>query len=132
MPEASVQTLRVAEAAFQAFAQGLASGEWSPFLDQLSDDFTFWFPAGSFKGLNHGRDRAKAFFELASSLFPDGLALTVIQVTSNSKTVIFEVRSSGMMAGHPYENQAAIAFDVRDEKISAYREYLGVVFQLGQ
>ncbi|MBD2231383.1 nuclear transport factor 2 family protein [Phormidium tenue] len=132
MPEASVQTLRVAEVAFQAFTQGLASGEWSPFLDQLSDDFTFWFPAGSFKGLNHGKEKAKAFFELASSLFPEGLTLTILQVVSNSTTVVFEVRSSGLMAGHPYENQAAIAFDVRDNKICAYREYLGVVFQLGQ
>lgn len=132
MPEASVQTLHVAEVAFQAFSQGLASGEWSLFLDQLSDDFTFWFPAGPFKGLNHGQEKAKAFFELVSTHFPEGLTLVVLQKATSPTTVIFEVRSEGLMAGHPYQNQAAIAFDVRDNKICAYREYLGVVFQLGQ
>jgi ketosteroid isomerase-like protein len=44
---------------------------------------------------------------------------------------VFEVRSTGMMGSQPYENQAAIAFDIRDGQICAYREYLGVVFQLG-
>lgn len=132
MPEASSKTLQVAETAFQAFAQGLASGDWAAFLDQLSDDFTFWFPAGPFKGLNHGREKAKTFFELVSTVFPAGLTLTIQQITSNETTVVFEVRSHGSMMGQPYENQAAIAFDVKDGKICAYREYLGVVFQLGQ
>lgn len=132
MPEASSKTLQIAESAFQAFSHGLASGDWSPFLDQLSDDFTFWFPAGPFKGLNHGRERAKEFFNLVSVMFPGGLSLTVQQIASNSTTVVFEVRSQGSLLGHPYENQAAIAFEVRDDKICAYREYLGVVFQLGQ
>jgi ketosteroid isomerase-like protein len=65
-------------------------------------------------------------------MFPDGLTLTVQEITSNPTTVVFEVRSQGYMLGKPYENQAAIAFEVRGDKICAYREYLGVVFQLGQ
>lgn len=132
MSEASFETLQIAENAFQAFSRGLASGDWAAFLDQLSDDFTFWFPAGPFKGLNHGRERAKDFFEVVSGVFPEGLTLTVQQITSNPTTVVFEVRSTGIMVGHPYENQAAIAFDVKDGKICTYREYLGVIFQLGQ
>ncbi len=132
MPEASSHTLHIAERAFQAFCQGLASGDWSPFLDQLSDDFTFWFPAGPFKGWNHGRDRAQEFFKLATAVFPEGLTLTVQQITSSRTTVVFEVHSEGLMLGQPYENQAAIAFDVGDDKICGYREYLGVVFQLGR
>lgn len=132
MTEANSQTLQIAEIAFQAFSQGLANGDWSAFLDQLSDDFKFWFPAGPFKGWNHGRERAKEFFQLVSVMFPEGLTLTVQQVASNATTVIFEVRSQGSLRGHSYENQAAIAFEVKDDKICAYREYLGVVFQLGQ
>jgi len=132
MPEANAQTLKVAEEAFQAFAQGLATGEWSPFLDKLSDDFTFWFPAGPFKGWNQGQEKAQDFFALVHLMFPDGLTLTVQQVLSNATTVLFEVRSQGTMKGQPYENQAAIAFDIQDNKISSYREYLGVVFQLNQ
>jgi ketosteroid isomerase-like protein len=56
----------------------------------------------------------------------------VQQTTSNPTTVVFEVRSQGSMLGYPYENQGAIAFEVRDDKICGYREYLGVVFQLGK
>lgn len=132
MSEASPHTLTIAKIAFQDFSHGLSSGDWSLFLDHLSEDFTFWFPAGPFQGWNHGRDRAKDFFALVAVMFPDGLTLTVQQVTSNATTVIFEVRSQGVLSGQPYENQAAIAFDVKDDKIASYREYLGVVFKLGQ
>lgn len=131
MPEASSKTLEIAQVAFQAFTLGLASGEWSPFLEQLSDDFAFWFPVGPFAGWNYGRVRAQEFFALVSVLFPEGLTLSVQQITSNSTTVVFEVRSHGVLSGYPYQNQAAIAFDIRHDKICGYREYLGVVFQMG-
>lgn len=132
MTEANSETLQIAETAFQAFQGGLAGGDWSPFLAQLSDDFAFWFPAGPFKGWNQGRERAKEFFAMVAIVFPGGLTLTVQQITSNATTVVFEVKSQGSMLGHPYENQAAIAFEVKNGKICTYREYLGVVFQLGQ
>jgi ketosteroid isomerase-like protein len=132
MPEATPQTIQVAEDAFQAFAYGMAEGNWSLFLAKLTDDFTFWFPAGPFKGWNHGRERTQDFFAMVSALFPEGMTLTVQQVLSNSTTVIFEVRSQSTVKGQPYENQAAIAFDIRGDKVSAYREYLGVIFQFGQ
>lgn len=132
MPEASAKTLQIAEIAFQAFSHGLTNGEWTPFLEQLSDDFAFWFPAGPFKGWNYGRERAQEFFALVSQLFPAGLTLTIQQIGSNPTTVVFEVRSQSSLMGQPYQNQAAIAFEVKDDKICGYREYLGVVFQLGQ
>lgn len=131
MTSASPTTLRVAQAAFQDFSHGLATGDWSGFLACLSDDFTFWFPAGPFKGLNSGKDRAQAFFASVSKVFPEGLTLTTERIMSHENTVLFEVRSQGLMLGHPYENQAAISFDISGNKICAYREYLGVIFQLG-
>ncbi|MGC1306457.1 MAG: nuclear transport factor 2 family protein [Phormidesmis sp.] len=127
----SPETMKIAEAAFKDFSQGLASGEWSPFLDRLSEDLTFWFPAGPFKGLNTGKARAKEFFAMVSKVFPQGLSLTVERVMSQGNTVLFEVRSQGSMLGHPYENQAAISFDIKGEKVCGYREYLGVIFQIG-
>jgi len=130
MPEANPETLQIATDAFQAFANGLAGGDWSSFLNHLSDDFSFWFPAGSFKGWNHGRERASEFFAAVRQVYPDGLTVTIQQITSNATTVVFEVRSQGLMLGRPYENQAAIAFEVKNGKISTYREYLGVVFKL--
>ncbi|NEQ42663.1 MAG: nuclear transport factor 2 family protein [Leptolyngbya sp. SIOISBB] len=126
------EPLQVAQAAFQDYAAGLSTGEWQAFLDHLSDDFTFWFPAGPFKGMNQGKDKVAAFLSAVPKVFPGGLTLTVLQITSNETTVVFEVRSQGRMGTEPYENQAAIAFEVRGDKITSYREYLGVVFQLGQ
>lgn len=132
MPEASSETLQFAQCAFQDYATGLATGDWQPFLERLSEDFTFWFPAGPFKGNNVGKERIAAFFASIPKIFPGGLTLTVQQVTSNATTVVFEVQSEGTMGSEPYQNQAAIAFDIRDNQICSYREYLGVVFQLEQ
>lgn len=36
---------------FDHFTHGLATGEWQPFLDILTEDFTFWFPVGPYQGL---------------------------------------------------------------------------------
>ena len=128
---ASSETVKIAQVAFRDFAEGLASGEWSPFLARVSEDFTFWFPAGPFKGQNTGKERAQAFFAMVSKVFPEGLTLTINRVMSQENTVLFEVRSQGLMLGHPYENQAAISFDIKGEKVCGYREYLGVIFQIG-
>lgn len=130
MPEASPETLQCAQAAFNDFAQGLSTGQWQPFLDRLSDDFTFWFPAGPFQGTHVGKDKIAAFFASIPNIFPGGLNLTVQQITSNATTVVFEVQSEGTMGTEPYQNQAAIAFDIKDNQVCSYREYLGVVFQL--
>ncbi|MFG6095761.1 nuclear transport factor 2 family protein [Leptothoe sp. ISB3NOV94-8A] len=131
MTTASPKTLNVAEAAFQDFSQGLSTGDWSRFLAWLSDDFTFWFPAGPFKGLNSGKEKATDFFAMVSKVFPEGLTLTLERTFSSGNTVLFEVRSQGLMLGHPYENQAAISFDITGDKVCGYREYLGVIFQIG-
>ncbi|NER81009.1 MAG: nuclear transport factor 2 family protein [Leptolyngbya sp. SIO1D8] len=132
MAAADPETLQVAQDAFQDFSMGLTSGNWEPFLNRLSDDFTFWFPAGPFKGINIGKEKANAFFSSVSKIFPQGLTLTVLQITSNPTTVVFEVLSEGMMGDHPYQNQAAIALDIRDAEVCGYREYLGVIFQLAK
>ena len=124
--------LKVAQAAFEEFSQGLSSGNWDAFLERLSEDFTFWFPAGPFKGRNVGKARARAFFGSVSKVFPEGLSLTVERMMGDGNTVLFEVRSYGLMFGHPYENQAAISFDIQGEKVCDYREYLGAVFQIGE
>ncbi|EKU99962.1 ketosteroid isomerase-like protein [Leptolyngbya sp. PCC 7375] len=131
MTTASPEILNVAEAAFQDFSQGLSTGDWSRFLAWLSDDFTFWFPAGPFKGLNSGKEKATDFFAMVSKVFPEGLTLTLERTFSSGNTVLFEVRSQGLMLGHPYENQAAISFDIAGDKVCGYREYLGVIFQIG-
>ncbi|MBZ8180210.1 MAG: nuclear transport factor 2 family protein [Oscillatoria sp. PMC 1051.18] len=118
-------TLAVANRAFEQLKHGLATGEWDSFLDLLTDDFTLWFPAGRFHGLNQGKDKAREFFHYASESFREGLEVILDRVTSNETTVVFEVRSQGKLRGEAYKNRIAISLDVRGDKICAYREYFG-------
>ena len=123
--------INTAQTAFQAFSHGLATGEWDTFLGQLTEDFSFWFPVGPYQGTNVGKERAREFFNYVSEkAFPQGLSVTLQRMTSNESTVVFEIQSQGKLFDYPYRNQVAISFDVRDDKICGYREYLGVLFQL--
>lgn len=116
----------VAMRAFNYFCVGLASGEWAPFLEMLSDDFSFWFPRGKYKGLNVGKERAREFFSYVSSVFSEGLSVTLDRIVGSGSTYVFEFRDEGKLRGQPYANRVAIALDVRGDKICAYREYFGL------
>ncbi|MBI3949858.1 MAG: VOC family protein [Acidobacteria bacterium] len=118
--------LKTAQPAFEHFNHGLATGEWEPFLNMLTDDFTFWFPTGKYHGLNVGKAKAGEFFKSVSEAFNEGLFITeVLRVTSNERTVMFEFRDEGKMRGEPYKNRVAISLDVCGDKICGYREYFG-------
>lgn len=118
----------VAEEAFADFTNGLATGEWGPFLARLSDDFTFHFPLGKYQGLNEGKQTAAEFFAFVSSVYSDGLFIDDVSgVTAEGTRVIFEFSDHGLMFGKPYKNQVAISLDVCGEQICAYREYFGLV-----
>lgn len=133
MVKSNSETIATAQKAFAYFSHGLATGSWADFLDILSDDFTFSFPIEPFKGENVGREIAARFFHYVSDkVFTEGLSLTVERITSNETTVVFEVQSSGLMFGEPYQNQVAISFDIRGDRVCGYREYLAVIYQLNK
>ncbi len=125
MTQEAQHTLAIAHRAFQHFQQGLATGDWQPFLAEVTEDFSFWFPMGPYHGLNEGKERAAEFFHYVSTTFEQGLTLTLDRVTSNDTTVVFEFRDEGLMLGQAYKNRVAVSFDVRGDKICAYREYFG-------
>ena len=125
MAEINPDTLEVAHQAFEYFTHGLATGQWNQFMDILTEDFNFWFPVGKYHGLNVGKERAIEFFEYVTQTFSPGLSFTLDRVTSNETTVVFEFRDEGLMRGEPYKNRIAVSFDVRGDKICAYREYFG-------
>ena len=125
MAEIRQDTMEVANRAFGYFTHGLATGEWNQFVDMLTEDFTFWFPVGKYHGLNVGKERAIEFFQYVTETFSPGLSFTLDRVTSNETTVVFEFRDEGLMLGQPYKNRVAVSFDVRGDKICAYREYFG-------
>ena len=125
------ETLNTAQQAFEHFTQGLATGSWTSFLEMLTDDFTFSFPVEPFNGKNVGKEKAAKFFQYVSKkVFTEGLFLEVERITSNKNTVVFEVKSSGLVLGKSYQNQAAISLDVRGDRICGYREYLSIIYQI--
>ena len=126
MAEIQSNTIQVAQKAFDNLTHGLATGEWNPLLDMLTDDFTFWFPVGPYHGLNQGKEKMKEFLNYVSETFKEGITVTSIErITSNETTVVFEFRDEGLLRGEPYKNRIAVSFDVRGDKICAYREYFG-------
>jgi ketosteroid isomerase-like protein len=124
--ESAKNTLQVAHQGFENLLHGLATGEWEPLLDLLTEDFTFWFPVGPYHGLNVGKARAKSFFLYVSEVFGQTIRMTNLErVTGSETTVVFEFCDAGMMRGEPYKNRVAVSFDVRADKICGYREYFG-------
>jgi uncharacterized protein (DUF1330 family)/ketosteroid isomerase-like protein len=117
---------QVAQQAFDHFRHGLATGEWKPFLDMLTDDFVFRFPIGEWKGVHSGKDQAAQFFAYVRRAYPDGLFITQVHsVGISAQTVLFEFEDEGMLRGSPYQGRVIVAFEVRDDKICGYREYFG-------
>ncbi len=125
-PQKVARTLEVGLRAFEHFKNGLAKGEWQPFLAMLTDDFTFHFPQGKYKGENVGKAKAEEFFKYVSATFAGGLNVTeLLRVTANETTVVFEFKDEGALRGEVYRNRVSISWDVRGEKLAGYREYFG-------
>jgi ketosteroid isomerase-like protein len=120
------QTTAVAERAFAHFSQGLATGQWQPFLDLLSDDFVLHFPQGKYRGRHEGKAKADEFFRYVSSTFVGGLKVTDrYRMTVGESTVVIEFEDEGALRGEPYTGRVALSWDIRGDRITAYREYFG-------
>lgn len=118
-------------AAFEKFRTGLKTGAWGDFIDLLTEDFTFYFPQGKWRGEHHGQARARVFFSYVTSVFPGGITVTSLDhVLVSGETVMLEFKDEGTMAlrgaePRPYRNRVAIAFDFRGDRVRGYREYFG-------
>lgn len=118
-------------AAFEAFRKGLQTGDWSGFTDLLTEDFTFYFPQGKWRGEHRGKAKALEFFPYVTSVFPQGIAVVSLDgVHVSGDTVMLEFKDEGTMAlpgapPKPYRNRVAIAFDFRGDQVCGYREYFG-------
>jgi ketosteroid isomerase-like protein len=120
------QTRRVGMQAWERFQNAWATGEWQPFLDMLTDDFTFWFPEGEFRGRFSGREGKERVVAWANFHRQAGNRVRTVptHISVGENTIVFENESESIPAGS-YQNWEAVAFEVRGEKISALREYWG-------
>jgi ketosteroid isomerase-like protein len=120
------KTLAVGMKGYEHFIKGVQTGEWQPFFEMLTDDFTIYFPQGKFQGEQKGKEKAMEFFRYVSDTFKGGFKVTeVLHVTASETTIIFELRDEAILRGNPYKNRVALSWDVRGEKLAAYREYFG-------
>ncbi len=111
-----------ARSALDDLIHGLRTGQWQAFRDRLTEDVTIWFPREPFQGLNQGKDQTIAL--LQSIPWNPETGIAVEQVTCNGTTVMVELRLDRPAGNSPGFERAAIALQVRGEKISAIQPYL--------
>ena len=120
------KTLAVGMKGYENFIKGVQTGEWQSFFEMLTDDYTIYFPQGKFQGEQKGKEKAMEFFRYVSDTFKGGFKVVeVLRVTASETTVIFELRDEAILRGNPYKNRVSLSWDVRGDKLSAYREYFG-------
>lgn len=120
------KTLKVGMDAFEKFKNGLQKNDWNPFFAMMTDDFTIFFPTGKYQGERKGKANAIEFFKYVGETFKDGLNIVeILRITANETTIVIEMRDEGILRGNVYKNRVALSWDIRGDKISAYREYFG-------
>ncbi|HLM61266.1 MAG TPA: nuclear transport factor 2 family protein [Pyrinomonadaceae bacterium] len=125
MKNTSNETLLVARRALSLLAAAHLSGDFEPYLEMLTEDYTFYMPLGEFRGKNVGVEKAAACYRQIAAANPQIEYGEPFRATSAGNTVVFEFEDSGTIAGQPYYNRVAASFDVRGEQICGYREYFG-------
>ena len=124
--------MQVARRAFEGFARGNRTGNWEDFLEALTEDVTMWVPApGRFQGENEeneGKEQVEAFCRFTSEEQEARLDFEEpFRAVASGRTVVFEFTDEGTIAGESVSNRIAMSMDVRDGRVEAIREYVGVI-----
>ena len=111
--------------AFKYLAEGHKAGSFDNYINMLTDDYTFFAPAGAFRGKNIGKAKAIEFYNAITAAKADFVFSEPIRVTASGDTVVIEFTDEGTIMGIPYFNRIASSFDIKDGKVYGYREYFG-------
>jgi ketosteroid isomerase-like protein len=120
--------LMTAQQGLTAFMQGWGNGDFQPFLELLTDEFTFWYPYGKHRGKFSGYEgKAQMVAKCHDhSALGDRLKFnSPHHVSSGNANVMFEFECEGVISNKPYHGRIAISLDVSGDKISGFREYFG-------
>ena len=126
----SESILNIAQQAFAVFVQGWITGDFQPFLEMLTDEFTFWYPYGNHRGKFTGQAGKAQMITKCHEHSKAGDHLTFSlphHITSSDTTVMFEFECEGVINQESYQGRIVIALEVTNEKISGFREYFGDV-----
>lgn len=116
----------VARRAFEAFRAGLLGGDLSAYYDLLTDDYTFWFPSGNYKGENKGKANAMQFYSFVLSVLKFSKIELERVYSDGGSWFMFEFQDEGTLRDAPYQNRVVIGLQVRGQQICGYREYFGL------
>jgi limonene-1,2-epoxide hydrolase len=82
---------------------------------------------GEFRGKNGGRDRAAQCYEAIAQAKPQLTFLEPSLVMGHNNIAVMEWEDEGTLMNLPYRNRIVGIFEVRDNQICGYREYLGSI-----
>ncbi|MBC7934148.1 MAG: nuclear transport factor 2 family protein [Rhizobacter sp.] len=122
MPQTNIETALLA---FKYLAEGHKASSFDNYINLLTDDYTFYAPAGAFRGKNVGKQKAIEFYNAIMAAKADFIFSEPIRVTAKDDTVVIEFTDEGTIMGSPYFNRIAASFDIKDGKVYGYREYFG-------
>ena len=118
----------VADRAMEHFAQAWRTGQWQPFLEMTTPEFSFWFPVGPHAGKHEGAAGRTALEQWAQANGTTGARLDSVvrsQTTTGSR-VIYETEATGTAGpASTYRNWEVVVLTVSDDRISGLHEYWG-------
>lgn len=117
----------ILENAYQQFLNGWATGNWHSFLNLVSDDLIFQYPAGIYKGRHLAPEGKLKMVAWANA---HGSAGDRIQIIPSLKLFqddwgFFSANSIGTYNREPYDGNEAYVLRVRGNQVIEYREYIG-------
>lgn len=118
----------VADRAMDRFTSAWRTGEWLPFLEMATPEFSFWFPVGPHVGMHEGFSGREVLGRWALANGTSGARLEGVvksRVATGSR-VIYETEATGT-AGPAlnYRNWEVIVLTVSGDRISGLHEYWG-------
>lgn len=110
------------------FAAAWRTGDWQPFLDMTTPEFSFWFPVGPHAGRHEGVAGQQRLSQWARENGASGARLESV-VRSRSAVenrVVYQTEARGTAGpAMSYQNWEVLVLTVSGDKISGLHEYWG-------
>ncbi|MEV6636793.1 nuclear transport factor 2 family protein [Actinoplanes sp. NPDC051470] len=118
----------VAVAAFRGLQRGALTGDWTGFVDLLTDDVRIMIPVPATEeeapeGVLRGKDIARMLFASHHDEKVQGARLECKRVAANGPPIVMEARVEGNLNGELVANHFVFAFEVADGLITSMYEY---------
>jgi ketosteroid isomerase-like protein len=123
-----VSAQAVADQAMDRFLSAWSDGDWDPFLDMTTAEFSFWFPVGPHAGRHEGVSGRRMLEQWARDNASSGARVdgVVKSTLATGPRVVYETEGAGT-AGPAlnYRNWEIIVLTVSGDRISGLHEYWG-------